>query len=232
MRKMREMLRLFQVTIASSLSLACGSQSTSTAERAGGEAGSAHSAPSAAVARFAGEEPGSPGVGAARLDVRKAGEVSLPDGQLAVSDAFVNDYPIVVSDLPPGNHVVELLVAASGVDQRVAATRVRVGADPVATWRRVGSIAVDSGTGAFFDPRISSSITASSVGRFNDSLLSALDASYRPTYAIAAITWEDMRFVGFSTGFGDGTYPVYLGSSLAGLPVTVLVDCGILPWPP
>jgi hypothetical protein len=29
---------------------------------------------------------------------------------------------------------------------------------------------------------------------------------------------------------GDGTYPVYVGSSSTGSPVTVVVDCEILPW--
>lgn len=170
-------------------------------------------------------------MGAARLEVRSGGEVSIPRGQLAVSDALINDSPILVSELPPGDFLVELLVAKSGGDERVAAARMRVRNDPVATWHRVGFIAVDSGTGAFFDPRISSSITPANVERFNDRLLNALEASYRPTYSISPISWEGMSFVAFSTGFGDGTYPVYLGSSAAGVPITVLVDCEILPWP-
>src|SRR5688572_24293223 len=223
-------LRLIQVTIASSLLLACGSNSPSGGGQASAEGGGAPAAPSAAVARFASEEAANPDVGAARLEVRRGGEVSIPRDQLAVSDAFINDHPILVSKLSPGDYLVELLVAKSGVDERVAAVRVRVRNDQVATWHRVGIIAIDSGTGAFFDPRISSSITPAHVERFNERLLSALAASYRPTYSIAPISWEEMRFVAFSTGFGDGTYPVYLGSSVAGLPVTVLVDCEILPW--
>jgi hypothetical protein len=34
-----------------------------------------------------------------------------------------------------------------------------------------------------------------------------------------------------SAPVGDGRYPVYVGFSTAGRPVTVLVDCEILPWP-
>ncbi len=157
--------------------------------------------------------------------------MSLPNGQLAASDAFINDYPVVVSELPRGDYSVELLVAKSQSDERVAAARVRVRNEPAASWRRVGAIAIDSGTGAFFDPRISSSITPANVERFNDGLLKALEMSSRPTHSTVAISWEGMTFVAFSTGFGDGSYPVYVGFSVAGLPAAVVVDCEILPWP-
>jgi len=120
-------------------------------------------------------------------------------------------------------------VAESRLDSRVAAARVQVRRESVAGWRRVGFIAIDSATGALFDPRISASITPSNVEHFNKTLLTALETSSRTTYSIAAISWESMTFVAFSTAFGDGRYPVYLGSSGAGLPVTVLVDCQILP---
>jgi Protein of unknown function (DUF4241) len=215
-----DMLRLIQGTLASTLLLGCGYRAPSVSEP---------SAPSAAVVRFVGEEAGHPDVGAARLEVRQAGKISLPDGQLAVSDAFINDYPLIVAELLSGDYSVELLVAATRLDARVAAARIRVRNESVASWRRLGGIAIDSGTGAFFNPRISSTITPSNVDRFNDGLLNA--ASERPTYSIVATPWQGMTFVAFSTGFGDGRYPVYVGSSVAGLAVDTLVDCEILPWP-
>lgn len=129
-------------------------------------------------------------MGAARLQVREAGKVSLPNGQLAVSDAFINDYPVIVSELPRGDYSVELLVAESRLDSRVAAARVQVRRESVAGWRRVGFIAIDSATGALFDPRISASITPSNVEHFNRTLLTALETSSRTTYSIAAISWE------------------------------------------
>lgn len=125
-----KMLRLIQVAITSSLLVACGSNSPSSSE------------PSAPAARFASEEPGDPNVGTVRLEVREAGKVSLPNGQLAVSDAFINDYPVVVSELPRGDYSVELLVAKSRLDERVAAARVRIRNESIASWRRVGSIVV------------------------------------------------------------------------------------------
>jgi hypothetical protein len=216
------MLRRILLTITALRLVACGSNSSSSDEP---------SAPSAAAVRFSSAEPGDPDVGAARLRVQVAGKMSIPNGQLALSDAFINDAPLVVKELPRGEYAVELLVAESESDERVAAARLLFSNDSVASWRRAGAIAIDSGTGAFFDPRISTSITPSNIERFNEILLNALETTYRPTYSIAVTTWENMTFVAFSTGFGDGSYPVYLGSSAAGLPVAVLVDCDILPWP-
>lgn len=40
-----------------------------------------------------------------------------------------------------------------------------------------------------------------------------------------------MTLLAFSTGFGDGRYPVYVGSSSGGTAAAVLVDFEILPWP-
>lgn len=148
-----------------------------------------------------------------------------------MSDAFINDSPLIVSDLPNGEYAVELLVGDSGTDERVAAARILFRDEPPVRWRRIGNFGVDSGTAAFFDPGISSAIGAVNVERFNDDLLKALEQSYRNTYSIAALSWQGRALVAFSTGWGDGHYPVYVGSSSTGSPVTVVVDCEILPWP-
>ena len=56
--------------------------------------------PPRVVSAFASQDAGAPGVGPARLDVRPAGELSLPQGRVAVSDAFINDTPLA----DPGEH--------------------------------------------------------------------------------------------------------------------------------
>lgn len=225
------MLRFIKVAIASFLAFACGSNAPSSSVSSTASASNAPVEPSIPAARFASQDAGSPDVGAARLEVRQAGTIALPSGQLAVSDAFINDDPVLVPDLPAGEHSVELLVAGTERDERVAAARVRLRDEPVADWRGVGSIAIDSGNAAFFDPRLSSSIRSPDViERFNESLLAALEKSARSTYSTAAVPWNGMTYVAFSSGFGDGTYPVFLGSSGSGSPVAVLVDFDILPW--
>jgi hypothetical protein len=183
------------------------------------------------VTAFAGQNAGAPGVGSARLDVRQAGALSLPQGRLAVSDAFINDSPLVIAEMPSGPHAVELLIASTANDSRVAAARLGVTDERVAHWMRAGSIPVDAGTVAFFDPRISASITPSDVEQFTTLLADGLAASERPTYAVTAMSWKGMPLVAFSIGFGDGAYPVYVGRNSAGRVVMVLVDAEILPWP-
>ena len=56
-------------------------------------------------------------------------------------------------------------------------------------------------------------------------MLKALEESYRHTYSVANLAWHGTAYIAFSTGMGDGTYPVYVGSSSTGSPVTVVVDC-------
>ena len=188
------------------------------------------SSPTAAVARFASSPEGTPDGGAAALEVKSAGKVMLRDGRLAVSDAFINDAPVVASDLPQGEFTVELLVAKSRTDSRIAAARVVLGNDSIAAWRRIGVIPIDSGTGAFFDPRMFSGHGPADVETFNGQLLELLKPSNAQPYSSAMMTWRNGTLVAFSTGFGDGTYPVYLGSSSAGRPVGVVVDFEVLPW--
>ena len=209
------------IAVTAVLALACGVKPPSDGEIA---------SPSVAVARFTAAAESAPDVGSARLEIQAAGKVAFPDGRLAVSDAFINDAPVIASRLPPGEATVELLVATSRTDQRVAAARVVVGRDPIAGWRRIGAIPIDSGTGAFFDPRIFSAHTPADVEPFNDRLLAVLKRSATQPYASGAMTWQNRTLVAFSTGFGDGTYPVYVGSSTTGHPMAVVVDCELLPW--
>lgn len=225
------MMRLIQIAIASLAMLGCRPQPAPPNEAADATSSRGEAAePSTPVIRFSAQEPGAPDVGPVRLHIREAGKVVLPQGKVAVSDAFVNDYPLVVAELPPGEYVVQLLVADAGTDERVAAARVRIAGEAAATWRRAGYIAIDSGNGAFFDPRVSSSLDPSTIETFNDTLLKALGETYRNTYSIASLSWQGLTFVGFSTGWGDGRYPVYVGLSTAGSAVSVVIDCEILPW--
>lgn len=226
------MVRLIHVTVAVLLLSACGSQPQPRREAAEHAASQGEPAePSPPAMRFAAQDAGAPDVGAARLHILEAGKISLPNGRIAVADAFINDDPLVVSELPAGDYSVELLVGDSGPDERVAAARVRFRIGPPASWRRAGYLSVDSGNGAFFDPRISSTLGSVNILNFNNNLLKALEESQRNTYSIASLSWEGMTFVAFSTGWGDGSYPVYVGLSAAGAPLTVVVDCEILPWP-
>lgn len=186
--------------------------------------------PSAPVIRFSDDGAGGPDIGRAALKVRKAGTLPLPEGMVAVSDAFVNDAPIVIGELAPGEHAVEILVAVTPSDERVAAARLRLRDDPVVKWQAAGAMPVDSGTGAFFNPALTARIDPPTGARLTSDLLAALKTSYRPTYSTAVVSRAGAVMVAFSTGFGDGSYPVYVGFSAIGQRAVVLVECEVLPW--
>jgi hypothetical protein len=49
-------------------------------------------------------------------------------------------------------------------------------------------------------------------------------------YRHAEISWQGSRMLAFSSGFGDGGYPLYVGTSESGAVVAALIDFQILPW--
>lgn len=210
---------LLLVVALSAVSSACSSESRLLQESASDPAAtnSLFSSPAAINTTF----------GNAELRVQQIGLIELNSGQLAVSDAFINDAPLRVGPVPTGAAPVEVLLASFGADSRVAAARVRFFESVPDQWRHVGAVPIDSGTGALFDASLQ--LATASTNTFVESLSAALDATYRPTWSHAALTWQGTHFIAFSTGFGDGTYPVFMGTSATGEILTILVDCELVP---
>jgi hypothetical protein len=166
--------------------------------------------------------------GGSRLRVQMVGDLTLQSAQMAVADAFVNDQPLLVPGVPPGTYPVEALVSDIDGDERVAAMRVLLSTESPASWGEVGLIAVDSGTAAVFESSLPSAVTALTVESFNDTLLKALESTYRHTWSHAALSWEGRSMVAVSSGLGDGTYPVFLGTTASRQPAAVLIDFLVL----
>lgn len=167
--------------------------------------------------------------GGSRLRVQIVGNLTLQTAQMGVADAFVNDEPVLLPDVPPGTYAVEALVSDIDGDERVAAMRVMLSAESPASWDEVGAIAVDSGTAAVFEPSLPSAVTPLTVESFNETLLKALESTYRHTWSHASLSWEGRTMVAVSSGLGDGSYPVFLGTTASRQPAAVLIDFLVLP---
>jgi hypothetical protein len=165
------------------------------------------------------------------------GEIVLPSARLLVSDLFaVNSYflpDMAAVDLRgfTGSAPVCLHVAHfQNTDQRAAFLHVRVLDSPVARWE-VGTagFGVDGGTGGI----ASAEAVRAATGDITDVYLDTLDANSVPTWGWLNITTDastGANVIGFSTGYGDGGFPVYAGFDQSGRVASVVIDLLVLPW--
>lgn len=168
-------------------------------------------------------------------------ELSLPTGRLAalepgyVPSAFVQA-------VPPGRYPVTILVVeyrgspgpgAGVADEAVAAARVTVRAERAVSWEmalRDGQSAdglgddefygypVDGGTGCFTDEGAARQLLASGDTEWLEELgMVAMDVLDRPTsVTVVAGPGDEPVLAAFQTGWGDGSYPTWVGRNAAG----------------
>jgi len=165
------------------------------------------------------------------------GDIVLPSDRLVVADFFAL-VPYGLPDLPTvdvagftGRAPVCLHIAHFvPTDQRAAFLHVRLAAEPVVRWE-IGTAAfgVDGGTGGI----ASAEAVRAASDDASDFYLSALEVHDVDTWSWANITTDPAsgaNVIGFSTGYGDGGYPVYAGYAQDGRAVSVVIDLLVLPW--
>ena len=181
-----------------------------------------------------------------------AGSVTLPSGRLVATDAMLPDGDPFEHTALPGEHPVTLLTVdlPDVGDHRVAAAMLRVAAgDPVrwepATLARDDAgglgpdeafgIAVDSGTAAFMGPEAVEALADQAAYEpYSDAVTDGLypDATtMRDAVVVVVDPGSGADAVAFTTGFGDGWYPVHVGLDADGRPIVFLVDFGLLDAP-
>ncbi len=162
------------------------------------------------------------------------GDLVLPSDRLLAADLFamaVDTAGIPAVDLggatgrvPVCLHVARLEPA----DERVAFLHVKLSDEPVVRWaeQRVG-FGVDGGTGGIGTPEAVRAAPA------DIDYLAALEAHDVPTWSWTNITTDPAsgaNVIGFSTGYGDGGYPVYAGLAQDGSVASVVIDLFVVPW--
>lgn len=182
------------------------------------------------------------------------GNLLLPSGRLVAydpSDWAPEPQPPFVQPVPVGAHRTELRVVqlASG-DARTLCAVVRFGAGDPERWKRAllpgqdlqelgageaFTYLVEGGAGCFCDPQAAPQLLEM-VNDWMDNNRRAL-ALHEEMSKTYVDTWEwanmplnnGVNVVAFSTGVGDGAYPVWLGyRSDDPLPVVALNDFGLI----
>lgn len=174
----------------------------------------------------------------ATVEVREAGTVRLPSGRLVVTDPgwlkFQKDSLTV--PVAPGEYAVRLAIVRFADDPdhvRTAAAKLVIADEPVTTWelalcdgqdpRLLGDgqfygFGVDAGMGCFVDAEALAAIT-DIVEEDYEALLGASDEA---TEVIDPASGANL--IAFSSGWGDGSYPIWIGRTHDGRVACFVAD--------
>lgn len=171
-----------------------------------------------------------------RLSVRSAGQLHLPSGRLIAADPSLLDFdakPFNVTVLP-GTYPVSVSLATFVDDpghSRVAAARLDVGDRPAVRWElalRESQDPLDLGYREFFgfgvDAGMACFVDVECSDRMKDVWLT-LAGLVEPRYR--TIGPSDM--VAWSSGWGDGVYPTWIGYDPTGTVTCFLADMRMFP---
>lgn len=174
-------------------------------------------------------------------DTVELGILPVPDGQLIASEPFRIDRPGEYTiAVPPGSYPVFLAVGSDpeGIDQRVAYAWVRLGDGTPASWEPARNadgaevtVGVDSGIAGFVSAACAPAFTAAYHRDYcdfeaplSDAIVAEMDKVWRSTRGWAMMEAGDgARLAAFSSGFGDGVYPVYRGLDAQGRCLAVAI---------
>jgi hypothetical protein len=167
-----------------------------------------------------------------------ADRLALPSGR-ATTDGFPGrQSPLIEYRVAPGAYPVHVTLARLGrqtFDSVALATLVVSDHRPI-RWRRIGGIGVDGGVAAFTSmegaralDRIMSA--SSNSGDYYERLFDSLTA--HDHHVTEAAIDGDLNQVVFSTGNGDGGYPLLVGLDAEGRPARFVLDFLLihLNWP-
>ena len=175
-----------------------------------------------------------------RLSAHAAGSLSLPSGRLVAADpAWLSEdgKPFTVT-VPPGAYPVTISLATFTDDpghSRVAAARLDVTDRAAARWElalRDGQDLLDLGYRQFFgfgvDAGMACFTDADACGRLSEAWR-ALDGLVEPRYRVIGDGDGDGDMVAWSSGWGDGSYPTWIGRDTTGAVACFVADMRLFP---
>ncbi|MFV0127588.1 DUF4241 domain-containing protein [Streptomyces sp. HMX112] len=194
--------------------------------------------------------------GTGTVSLAAGGELWLPTGRLVACDPFValgsGEAEPFTAAVPPGRYPVDLSVVTitrpgeppTGTPhRRVAAARLAVRAEPPVTWElalvpgqdaaeladgEFYGYGVDAGTGCFYDAACDDSFPAR-----EDDEGPLWDAFEAADWAPGPYTITDPdtghNVVAFSSGWGDGAYPTWVGRTARGDITCFVTDFFVVP---
>lgn len=164
----------------------------------------------------------------------------LPTGGLVVGEYLLDTEGLTVETaVPPGRYAVHATLAGDGDrDVRVAFATLVVSDEPTVRWEEIGAIAVDGGTTAFISTEGRDALIdlfETNEAAWDDFWLEAIwDSHIAHDYLGTEWTVDgELNIAYFSSGFGDGGYPVFAGYDAQDRPTRIVADFYVvhLAWP-
>ncbi|AWW37362.1 MULTISPECIES: DUF4241 domain-containing protein [Streptomyces] len=199
-------------------------------------------------------ESGTTGV----IHVTDGGELDLPTGQVVACDPFVylgsGDVEPFTATVAPGRYRVEAAVATLGEPgepesddphRRVAAARLVIRDEPATTWElallpgqdlaeleddEFFGYGVDAGTGCFYDAAAEKGFpeTEGDEGPLWDAFQ---DSDWSAVVHLVTSPDTGNTVAAFTSGWGDGAYPTWIGRTASGEITCFLTDFFVAPDP-
>ncbi|MFJ6326211.1 MULTISPECIES: DUF4241 domain-containing protein [unclassified Rhizobium] len=185
------------------------------------------------------------------VNVIRIGKVELTSGRTVASDPLVGpDHPAFVRTVPPGDYPVTLYQASG----RIAAASMRFAEGKPVRWelamipgQDINSLKgdeffgypVDAGLGCYMDAdtyaliqerekQVQAEKSSSDINYYDDVLATELQAN-NDDYALhRPISGKRGNVAVFSSGWGDGFYPVFWGLDGSGRPLVLFTDFGVI----
>jgi hypothetical protein len=182
-----------------------------------------------------------------RTTIRQLGLLTVTSGRIVACDplVFPGTEPFDVL-FPAGTYPVHASVAHLEGDERIAFARVQFADETPIDWQHVAQpgadfekleydeyfgYAVDAGIGCFMDVDASRAL----IAKFNADEMYYEEVLDRMAEAgIDTCNWAEIALDGvsnmicFTSGFGDGFYPSFVGYGATGRPVCLLTDFMVL----
>ena len=158
----------------------------------------------------------------------------LDDGRLGAGDggdaAFGGTTKVKVASGPTTAPVTLAVLNSPASGRRVAFVEVQIKATPPVRWEASTAMAIstDGGDGGF--ERGSAGTIPGDSDADIDAYVNGFDDKADGVCALRAAPKGGVDAVLFSTGYGDGGYPTYIGRDAAGEIVSVVNFGYVLPW--
>jgi hypothetical protein len=163
----------------------------------------------------------------------------LPSGAVVADGALAGEVAPLAFRAEPGSYPVHVTLArqpGSAFDNVVLASLV-VSDAPTVSWKEVSVVGVDGGTAGFTSAEGSKALAASidaDPTAWSADAFEAFDSLVAHDSLVTESPIDDStNLVLFTTGYGDGGYPVYVGLDAGGEPTRYVIDFLVihLAWP-
>ncbi|MGO4617291.1 DUF4241 domain-containing protein [Nocardia sp. 2YAB30] len=178
--------------------------------------------------------------GPAVVELSVAGLLRVPSGRLVVADPGWIDQESLTVTVPPGQYPVTLSLIRSADSthsgSRVAAAKVTVVDTPASEWEmalRPGQDLGLLGEGQFYGVGVDTGMAAfidATYGPVSEADLYDLVERLDSLFAVELTTSEsEPNLIAFHAGWGDGSYPAWIGRTEGGQVSCVVIDFQLYP---